>query len=278
MRGRVVPMLFSIASILLGTAVFATPNALENVKATGVVSADVAGKVVGETFSVPASTSRSSTRDLDIHPLADAINFSPNVLFVQGVAGAGYSASVHDNVITGSSSGAVSAKADQGGAAPNSLVMSTQSTMTFDFQLVHTVAADLNIALQREEGFSTVHTSLSGPATQPKIELEATGNAGRQLILAPGTYRLTFTHLTAAAAESNAPEPTSDSKGGATFSFAVDPCGADCNGDHKLDILDFICFQQRIDDRMQKADLNDDGKFDILDMIVFQELFVSGCN
>ena len=274
MRGRV----FISAVMVAAGGAAATESSFEGLSAKASLSADASGKLLGERFTIPATTARKASKELEHQPIADAIIFQPDLGFVEGTAGASYTATVTGNLITGSSKSAVSVEADDTETLDANLMLTTSASVVFDFTLPHTVAADLSVAMSHDEGFGKVRTTLTGPAMQPMLDLERSGDLGRSLILPPGSYRLTFTHLAAAKVETNTPEPEADAKSGARFSLAVDPCGADCNGDNTLDILDYICFQQRMEDRHKKSDLNNDGKFDILDMVVFQELFVSGCD
>lgn len=272
--GRVV-----ISAVLVAAAsAVATEGSFQGLKANASLSADASGKIMGERFSIPATTSRQASRELDHQPIADAISFHPDLAFVEGAAGASYSAMVRGNLISGTARSTVSVEANNHEEADSNLLLTTSASVSFDFTLPHTVAANLAVALSNGDGFGKVRTTLIGPAMQPMLDLERSGDLGRSLILPPGSYRLTFTHLAAAAVESSSPEPEAEASSGAQFSLSVDPCGADCNGDNVLNVLDYICFQQRMQDRHDKSDLNNDGKFDILDMVVFQELFVSGCD
>jgi hypothetical protein len=59
-----------------------------------------------------------------------------------------------------------------------------------------------------------------------------------------------------------------------------DWCPSDCNrttGTGRLDILDFVCFQQAFVAGAAHADCNQDGVLTIEDFICFQEAFVAGC-
>jgi hypothetical protein len=232
---------------------------------------------MGEAFDIPAATSRSASDDLLETPLRDSISIAPSVGLLSGAGAGGYSAGASKNMLTGSSSAVVNTKLKANDEVKtNSMVLTTTSMVTYDFTLARTVAADLAVALQRADGFTQVRTSLSGPVTHPQIDLLRQGDASRKLILPPGDYRLTFMHMTGAATDEQ--ENETESSGAASFTLAVDPCGADCNGDNTLDVLDFICFQQMMDDKFERADMNNDGLIDILDMVVFQELFVGGCD
>jgi hypothetical protein len=54
-------------------------------------------------------------------------------------------------------------------------------------------------------------------------------------------------------------------------------CIADCNGNGSLNILDFVCFQQKFQAGEQSADINGDGNLNILDFVAFQQKFQQGC-
>ena len=54
-------------------------------------------------------------------------------------------------------------------------------------------------------------------------------------------------------------------------------CGADCNGDGALNILDFVCFQGEWQGQTGAGDCDGNGAFNILDFVCFQGLFVAGC-
>jgi hypothetical protein len=54
-------------------------------------------------------------------------------------------------------------------------------------------------------------------------------------------------------------------------------CAADCNGDGALNILDFVCFQNKWQAQDAAGDCNGDGAYNILDFVCFQGLFVAGC-
>ena len=264
--------------LLAASTTHAGTGSFENLRASGNVVTSATGTIVGEAFDVPAATTTRSGEDLDTHPLSGSIDFAPRLGPVKGKAGGMFTATVIDNVLKGAASGSVSARAEEDITETNEILLSASSSVTLSFSLARTVAADLNIAMRRTEGYSKVRATLSGPALQPTIEMEDTGDMDRTLILPPGDYRITFTHLTAAGAKSSTDENESDSRGSASFSLALDPCGADCNGDGTLDLLDFICFQQRVKDKIELADLNDDGRIDVLDFFVFNELFVGGCD
>jgi hypothetical protein len=54
-------------------------------------------------------------------------------------------------------------------------------------------------------------------------------------------------------------------------------CVADCNGNGSLNILDFVCFQQKFQAGDDSADINGDGSLNILDFVAFQQAFQAGC-
>jgi hypothetical protein len=268
------PFVCAVAAPVLGEGDF---GAFEKLRASATASAEASGRLRGEIFDVPAATSRSESDDLGERPLSGSIIAAPRVGFVSGTGAAGYTAGADRNVISGSASGVVSAKrADDDKDGDNSMLLTATSTVTFDFTLVRTVVADLAVALQRDDGYTQVRTSLSGPATHPQLDLARQGDASQKLILPPGDYHLTFMHLTGASVDKDDDE--AESQGAASFSLALDPCGADCNGDNTLNVLDFICFQAMMNDKADQADVNADGRLDIMDMIVFQELFTGGCD
>lgn len=55
------------------------------------------------------------------------------------------------------------------------------------------------------------------------------------------------------------------------------PCGADFNGDGKVNVLDFIDFQSAWQQNDPAADCDASGSFDVLDFVCFQSVFQSGC-
>jgi glyoxylase-like metal-dependent hydrolase (beta-lactamase superfamily II) len=55
-------------------------------------------------------------------------------------------------------------------------------------------------------------------------------------------------------------------------------CPADCDGDGKLTILDFVCFQNAFVAGDEGADCDRDGELNILDFVCYQNLFVQGCS
>jgi len=54
-------------------------------------------------------------------------------------------------------------------------------------------------------------------------------------------------------------------------------CVADCDGSGGLNILDFVCFQQKFQAGDPAADINGDGVLNILDFVAFQQAFQAGC-
>lgn len=54
-------------------------------------------------------------------------------------------------------------------------------------------------------------------------------------------------------------------------------CEADCNGDGRMNILDFVCFQQQWQAKAGAGDCDANGEFDILDFVCYQNLFSAGC-
>ena len=54
-------------------------------------------------------------------------------------------------------------------------------------------------------------------------------------------------------------------------------CVADCTGDCRLDILDFVCFQNLFVGGDPAADCDGDGVLNILDFVCFQNAFTNGC-
>jgi glucose/arabinose dehydrogenase len=54
-------------------------------------------------------------------------------------------------------------------------------------------------------------------------------------------------------------------------------CAADCNADADLNILDFVCFQDKFTMADPAADCNEDGDLNILDFVCYQGLFQQGC-
>ena len=57
----------------------------------------------------------------------------------------------------------------------------------------------------------------------------------------------------------------------------VENCIGDCNDDGKLDVLDFICFQQEWNLQTLCGDCNGDGVYDILDFVCFHNEWKQGC-
>ncbi|MFG0284503.1 MAG: GC-type dockerin domain-anchored protein, partial [Phycisphaerales bacterium JB039] len=54
-------------------------------------------------------------------------------------------------------------------------------------------------------------------------------------------------------------------------------CYPDCDGDGKLDIFDFLCFQNAFAAGELQADCDGDGALDIFDFLCFQNEFGAGC-
>jgi hypothetical protein len=54
-------------------------------------------------------------------------------------------------------------------------------------------------------------------------------------------------------------------------------CGADCDGNGALNILDFVCYQGLFEDGEPDADCDGNGVLNILDFICFQGAFKDGC-
>ncbi|MGD1916148.1 MAG: M12 family metallo-peptidase [Phycisphaerales bacterium] len=54
-------------------------------------------------------------------------------------------------------------------------------------------------------------------------------------------------------------------------------CQADCDGDGRLTLFDFLCFQNAFDSRLPFADCTGDGEFDLFDFLCFQNVFAGGC-
>jgi subtilisin len=57
----------------------------------------------------------------------------------------------------------------------------------------------------------------------------------------------------------------------------VAPCAADCNGDGKANILDFLCFQGLVTNGDMGADCTGDGEINVFDWLCFQGLVTKGC-
>ena len=55
-------------------------------------------------------------------------------------------------------------------------------------------------------------------------------------------------------------------------------CPADINGDHRLNILDFVTFQLLWQDMDDRADCDLNFELNILDFVCFQQLFLAGCS
>jgi hypothetical protein len=56
------------------------------------------------------------------------------------------------------------------------------------------------------------------------------------------------------------------------------PCYADCNGDHALNVNDFVCFQSAFAAAMPTADCNHDNSLNVNDFVCFQAAFAAGCS
>ncbi|UYV13859.1 MAG: hypothetical protein NCW75_06115 [Phycisphaera sp.] len=54
-------------------------------------------------------------------------------------------------------------------------------------------------------------------------------------------------------------------------------CRADCDGDGRLSIFDFLCFQNLFASGDLAADFDGDGRLTIFDFLAFQNEFVAGC-
>jgi hypothetical protein len=54
-------------------------------------------------------------------------------------------------------------------------------------------------------------------------------------------------------------------------------CRADCDGDGRLSIFDFLCFQNLFASGDLAADFDGDGRLTIFDFLAFQNAFVQGC-
>jgi predicted outer membrane repeat protein len=61
------------------------------------------------------------------------------------------------------------------------------------------------------------------------------------------------------------------------FEFAGTSCYPDCTQDEDVNILDFICFQNRFTTGHPKADCDESGSLSILDFICFSNAFSAGC-
>ena len=64
---------------------------------------------------------------------------------------------------------------------------------------------------------------------------------------------------------------------GRAVAIAQRDCPADCDGDGRLSIRDFVCFQSHFARGDRAADCNGDGKLNINDFICFQQKFKRGC-
>jgi subtilisin-like proprotein convertase family protein len=56
------------------------------------------------------------------------------------------------------------------------------------------------------------------------------------------------------------------------------PCYADCNGDHALNVNDFVCFQSAFAAASPQADCNHDTLLNVNDFVCFQSAFAAGCS
>ncbi|MCW5757067.1 MAG: hypothetical protein KIT54_07525 [Phycisphaeraceae bacterium] len=54
-------------------------------------------------------------------------------------------------------------------------------------------------------------------------------------------------------------------------------CAADCDGSGTVDLIDFLCFQNRFASGDMRADCNGDGVLDLFDFLCFLEAFGLGC-
>ena len=55
------------------------------------------------------------------------------------------------------------------------------------------------------------------------------------------------------------------------------PCYADCNGDKKLDLFDFLCFVNDFNSGGAYSNCNGDGSHDLFDFLCFVNAFNAGC-
>jgi hypothetical protein len=55
-------------------------------------------------------------------------------------------------------------------------------------------------------------------------------------------------------------------------------CYADCNHDNRLDVFDFLCFQDLFQGGDPAADCDDSGHLDVFDFLCFQDEFIAGCD
>jgi hypothetical protein len=54
-------------------------------------------------------------------------------------------------------------------------------------------------------------------------------------------------------------------------------CPGDCDNNGNLNILDFVCFQNKFTDQNPEADCDGNGQFNILDFVCYQNKFTAGC-
>ncbi|MEQ8317301.1 MAG: GC-type dockerin domain-anchored protein [Phycisphaerales bacterium] len=66
--------------------------------------------------------------------------------------------------------------------------------------------------------------------------------------------------------------------GGQGFVDGSTKCRADCDGNGRLDIFDFLCFQNLFASGDLAADLDGDGRLSIFDFLEFQNQFAAGCD
>ena len=59
--------------------------------------------------------------------------------------------------------------------------------------------------------------------------------------------------------------------------FLATTCTADCDSNGVLNVLDFVCFQQRFVAGDPAADCDDNGALNVLDFVCYQQAFVGGC-
>lgn len=62
------------------------------------------------------------------------------------------------------------------------------------------------------------------------------------------------------------------------YAEPVSLCGADCDANGQLNILDFVCFHESYLAGSACADQNGDGELNILDFVYFQQGFLAGCD
>ena len=58
----------------------------------------------------------------------------------------------------------------------------------------------------------------------------------------------------------------------------VGGCYPDCNGDHALNVNDFVCFQAAFAGSAPYADCNHDNALNVNDFVCFQAAFAAGCS